>query len=375
MRIEWDEAKNRRNLLKHAVRFETAALAFEDPYALTQRDESTTEEERWITLGSLGPATVLFVVHTWRERSEEEIVRIIWLAPRHRARGIDMRKLTKEQKRDIAAIAAMKDEDIDLFDMPEVLDWSKAEMGKFYRPPKRSVTMRLDGDVILHGNRNRSFRSRDGPVQRVALDGFAAGGADQALQLFAAHALRRGRAGIVINLFFDHRAVHVVSAEAQGNLRHLWRHHLPVRLDVREVVEHQAADGDLLHVEHAGGLRQMLQRRVIRMESQRDEGLEAAGFILQGAQLEQVVDAVFVVLDVAVEHGRVRLQPDLVSERAVSSHWSPSILWSQMMWRTRSAKISAPPPGSESTPEALSCSSVSRIESLAASTDTRPRPW
>jgi uncharacterized protein (DUF4415 family) len=59
-----------------------------------------------------------------------------------------MRKLTKEQKRDIAAIAALKDEDIDLSDMPEVLDWSKAEIGKFYRPPKRSVTMRLDGDVI-----------------------------------------------------------------------------------------------------------------------------------------------------------------------------------------------------------------------------------
>jgi uncharacterized protein (DUF4415 family) len=42
----------------------------------------------------------------------------------------------------------MRDEDIDLSDMPEVLDWSKAEIGKFYRPPKRSVTMRLDGDVI-----------------------------------------------------------------------------------------------------------------------------------------------------------------------------------------------------------------------------------
>jgi uncharacterized protein (DUF4415 family) len=59
-----------------------------------------------------------------------------------------MRKLTKEQKRDIAAIAAMKDEDIDFSDIPLVLDWSKAEIGKFYRPPKRSVTMRLDGDVI-----------------------------------------------------------------------------------------------------------------------------------------------------------------------------------------------------------------------------------
>jgi len=59
-----------------------------------------------------------------------------------------MRKLSKEQKRDIAALAAMRDEDIDLSDMPEVVDWSKAEIGKFYRPPKRSVTMRLDADVL-----------------------------------------------------------------------------------------------------------------------------------------------------------------------------------------------------------------------------------
>lgn len=59
-----------------------------------------------------------------------------------------MRKFTKAQKRDLAAIRAIQDEDIDLTDIPEVLDWSKAEIGKFYRPPKRSVTMRLDGDVI-----------------------------------------------------------------------------------------------------------------------------------------------------------------------------------------------------------------------------------
>jgi uncharacterized protein (DUF4415 family) len=59
-----------------------------------------------------------------------------------------MRKLTKEQKRDIAAIAAKKDADIDFSDMPEVLDWSGAEIGKFYRPPKKSVTLRLDQDVL-----------------------------------------------------------------------------------------------------------------------------------------------------------------------------------------------------------------------------------
>jgi len=59
-----------------------------------------------------------------------------------------MRKLTKDQKREIATIAAKRDRDIDLSEMPEVVDWSGAEVGKFYRPPKRPVTMRLDADVI-----------------------------------------------------------------------------------------------------------------------------------------------------------------------------------------------------------------------------------
>jgi predicted nucleic acid-binding protein len=44
-----------------------------------------------------------------------------------------MKKLTKEQKRDIRAIAAKKDEDIDFSDAAAVLDWSRAEIGKFYR--------------------------------------------------------------------------------------------------------------------------------------------------------------------------------------------------------------------------------------------------
>src|SRR5229473_4359422 len=59
-----------------------------------------------------------------------------------------MRKLNKKQKKQIAVIAAKKDEDIDLTDMPEVLDWSGAEIGKFYRPPKKPVTIRLDVDVL-----------------------------------------------------------------------------------------------------------------------------------------------------------------------------------------------------------------------------------
>jgi uncharacterized protein (DUF4415 family) len=32
--------------------------------------------------------------------------------------------------------------------MPEVIDWSRAEIGKYHRPPKKPVTMRLDADVL-----------------------------------------------------------------------------------------------------------------------------------------------------------------------------------------------------------------------------------
>ena len=56
-----------------------------------------------------------------------------------------MRKLTK-QKRGISVLAKTG-EDIDFSDAPPVLDWDGAEIGKFYRPKKKPVTMRLDSGV------------------------------------------------------------------------------------------------------------------------------------------------------------------------------------------------------------------------------------
>jgi uncharacterized protein (DUF4415 family) len=63
-------------------------------------------------------------------------------------KGKVTRKLSSAQKKDIAVIRAMRDEEIDLAEMPEVIDWSGAEIGKFYRPAKKSVTIRLDADVL-----------------------------------------------------------------------------------------------------------------------------------------------------------------------------------------------------------------------------------
>jgi uncharacterized protein (DUF4415 family) len=85
-------------------------------------------------------------------------------------RGTLRKKLTKEQKRQAAVIAAKTDADIDLSDAPEVADWSGAKIGKFYRPPK-PVTMRLDIDIIKwlksHG---RGYQTRVNALLRHAMN-------------------------------------------------------------------------------------------------------------------------------------------------------------------------------------------------------------
>src|SRR6202167_4546176 len=58
--------------------------------------------------------------------------------------------LTPRQKRELAALAAMPDDQIDTSDIPELPPnaWKDAIRGRFYRPVKQAVSMRLDSDVI-----------------------------------------------------------------------------------------------------------------------------------------------------------------------------------------------------------------------------------
>ena len=77
MRFEWDETKNRRNVAKHKVSFETAQLVFEDPNALSTQDRVINGEELWQTLGIIGDGIVVLVAHTYGEEQGEEVIRII----------------------------------------------------------------------------------------------------------------------------------------------------------------------------------------------------------------------------------------------------------------------------------------------------------
>ena len=76
MRFEWDEAKNRQNLVTHRISFEAATLVFDDPHALSEQDRVVDDEERWQTIGAIGVLVVL-VAHTWWEEEGEEVIRLI----------------------------------------------------------------------------------------------------------------------------------------------------------------------------------------------------------------------------------------------------------------------------------------------------------
>lgn len=58
------------------------------------------------------------------------------------------RKLPAHLQAEAERLAALSDDTIDLTDMPERLDWSDAERGRFYRPVKQQLTLRLDADVL-----------------------------------------------------------------------------------------------------------------------------------------------------------------------------------------------------------------------------------
>ena len=52
-------------------------------------------------------------------------------------KGFDMSKGAKERKKELDALAAQPEEEIDTSDLPEVSDWSGAVIGRFYRPIKK----------------------------------------------------------------------------------------------------------------------------------------------------------------------------------------------------------------------------------------------
>ncbi len=70
-----------------------------------------------------------------------------------------MNKVDEARRRRLAKLASVGSEP-DTSDIPEAPSgaWSAAEIGRFYRPRKEVVTIRLDADVLDHFRRSANGR-------------------------------------------------------------------------------------------------------------------------------------------------------------------------------------------------------------------------
>lgn len=67
MTFEWDEAKNRANIRKHGVSFETARRIFGGPVLTWIDDRRAYGEVRHISIGEVGKGALVVVAHTDRD--------------------------------------------------------------------------------------------------------------------------------------------------------------------------------------------------------------------------------------------------------------------------------------------------------------------
>ena len=71
-----------------------------------------------------------------------------------------MSKITKTQQNELTKLARLSDAEIDTSDIPEI-NWDKAVRGKFYRPIKQQITLRLDADMVAwFRGQGRKYQTR-----------------------------------------------------------------------------------------------------------------------------------------------------------------------------------------------------------------------
>jgi len=175
MRLEWDAEKERRNRAKHKVSFQTAALVFEDQCARSRPDRIVEGEERWVTMGVVGGTFCSSRTRMWRKAAMNRSGSFPH-ARRPDPREERMKKATKHRAqadtiKELAGLKRMKDEEIDFSDIPEITDWSKAVVGKFYRPIKKLVTVRLDTDVLAWlRSGGKGYQTKLNGLLREAMD-------------------------------------------------------------------------------------------------------------------------------------------------------------------------------------------------------------
>ena len=91
--LDWDDNKNKINIQKHGISFKEAEEAFYDHDAILIYDqEHSDSEDRFLLIGLNKTASVLVVVHCYRELFDNSGIEIV--------RIISARKATKNEEKD-----------------------------------------------------------------------------------------------------------------------------------------------------------------------------------------------------------------------------------------------------------------------------------
>lgn len=81
-----------------------------------------------------------------------------------------MKVRTRKRNKEVALLSALPDKQIDTSDIRELRDWNRAVVGKFYRPIKEPVTIRLDADVLAWlKSQGRGYQTRINVFLRRAM--------------------------------------------------------------------------------------------------------------------------------------------------------------------------------------------------------------
>ena len=87
-----------------------------------------------------------------------------------------MPKASTKRTSEIRAVRRIKDSQIDTSDIPPVTDWSNGVVGKFYRPIKQPLTIRLDADVLAWLKaQGKGYQTRINALLRAAMQSTASG--------------------------------------------------------------------------------------------------------------------------------------------------------------------------------------------------------
>ncbi len=59
-----------------------------------------------------------------------------------------MNRVSEKQAEELRRLEQQDEEVVDTSDIPEITNWDGAVRGRFYRPLKEQVTLRIDADVL-----------------------------------------------------------------------------------------------------------------------------------------------------------------------------------------------------------------------------------